>query len=62
VTIDRDAVDAVFLDVGNTLVSMDFALLCDLLAPRGVSCTPAALGIKPVRNDCRDGVQTGELQ
>ena len=24
--------------------------------------TPAAWGIWPVRNDCRDGVQTGELQ
>ena len=37
------ALDAIFLDVGNTLVSMDFALLCDVLATHGVSCTPEAL-------------------
>jgi len=43
VTFDPAAIDAIFLDVGNTLVSMDFALLCELLATHGVSCTPAAL-------------------
>jgi len=37
------ALDAIFLDVGNTLVSMDFALLCDVLAAHEVSCTPEAL-------------------
>jgi len=37
------ALDAIFLDVGNTLVSMDFALLCDVLATHGVSCSPEAL-------------------
>lgn len=42
-TIDPSAIDAVFLDVGNTLVSMDFALLCELLAAHGIACTPAAL-------------------
>ena len=42
-TFDPRALDAIFLDVGNTLVSMDFALLCDVLATHGVSCTPDAL-------------------
>jgi putative hydrolase of the HAD superfamily len=43
VTFAPPAVDAIFLDVGNTLVSMDFALLCDVLATHGVSCTPEML-------------------
>jgi putative hydrolase of the HAD superfamily len=36
-------IDALFLDLGNTLVSMDFALLCDVLAPHGVACDPRTL-------------------
>jgi len=43
VTFAPPAVDAIFLDVGNTLVSMDFALLCDVLATHGVSGTPEML-------------------
>jgi len=43
VTFAPPALDAIFLDVGNTLVSMDFALLCDVLATHGVSCSPEAL-------------------
>ena len=42
-TFDPRALDAIFLDVGNTLVSMDFALLCDVLATHGVSCKPETL-------------------
>jgi putative hydrolase of the HAD superfamily len=36
-------IETVFLDVGNTLVSMDFGLLCDVLACHGVTATPVAL-------------------
>ena len=36
-------IEAVFLDVGNTLVGMDFALLCDVFAAHGVRTAPAAL-------------------
>jgi putative hydrolase of the HAD superfamily len=43
VDLDRSRIDAVFLDAGNTLVSMDFAFLGDVLAARGVSCTAATL-------------------
>jgi putative hydrolase of the HAD superfamily len=43
VTFAPPALEAIFLDVGNTLVSMDFALLCDVLATHGVSCTPETL-------------------
>src|SRR5262245_19475834 len=43
VMIPYDAIDTLFLDAGNTLVSMDFALLCDVLAAHGVVCEPAAL-------------------
>ena len=41
--LDRSRIDAVFLDAGNTLVSMDFVLLGDMLAARGVSCTVETL-------------------
>ena len=41
--IPYDAIDTLFLDAGNTLVSMDFVLLCDVLAAHGVACEPAAL-------------------
>ena len=37
------AIDAVFLDVGNTLVGMDFALLAELFAAHGVPTAPARL-------------------
>jgi putative hydrolase of the HAD superfamily len=37
------AIDTVFLDAGNTLVSMDFELICRVLASHGVACTPDAL-------------------
>jgi HAD superfamily hydrolase (TIGR01509 family) len=43
VTFDSRAIDAVFLDVGNTLVSMDFVLLADVLAGHGIAVAPAAL-------------------
>jgi HAD superfamily hydrolase (TIGR01509 family) len=43
VALDPRAIEAVFLDVGNTLVSMDFTLLSELLAPHGVAVAPAAL-------------------
>jgi putative hydrolase of the HAD superfamily len=33
----------VFLDVGNTVISMDYALLCELLAAAGMATTPTAL-------------------
>ena len=40
---DLARIDALFLDVGNTLVGMDFALLCDVFAAHGVRSAPAAL-------------------
>jgi len=43
VALDPRAIDAVFVDVGNTLVTMDFALLSQLLAPHGVTVAPGAL-------------------
>jgi len=43
VPIDARHLDTVFLDAGNTLVSMDFVLLCELLEPLGVSTSPQAL-------------------
>ena len=36
-------IDTVFLDAGNTLVSMDFAGLCEVLASHGIVCAPDAL-------------------
>jgi putative hydrolase of the HAD superfamily len=36
-------IDAVFLDVGNTLVTMDFTLLAEVLAGHGVVAEPTAL-------------------
>ena len=42
-TVPFDAIDTLFLDAGNTLVTMDFALLCDVLAAHGVACEPGAL-------------------
>jgi putative hydrolase of the HAD superfamily len=36
-------IDTVFLDAGNTLVSMDFELLCTVLGAHGVACTPQGL-------------------
>ena len=36
-------IDTVFLDAGNTLVSMDFDLLCEALGSHGVACTPELL-------------------
>ncbi len=36
-------IDTVFLDAGNTLVSMDFELLCTVLGSRGIACTPEGL-------------------
>jgi putative hydrolase of the HAD superfamily len=39
----RDDLDAVFLDAGNTLVTLDHALLAELLAADGVETTPAVL-------------------
>ncbi|HJQ82538.1 MAG TPA: HAD family hydrolase [Candidatus Binatia bacterium] len=41
--LDPAAVDALFLDLGNTLVSMDFVLLTEVLATHGVATTPPAL-------------------
>jgi HAD superfamily hydrolase (TIGR01509 family) len=41
--IPYDAIETLFLDAGNTLVSMDFALLCDVFTAHGVACEPAAL-------------------
>jgi putative hydrolase of the HAD superfamily len=43
VTIDFGAIDALFLDAGNTIVSMDFALLADVLARHGVVAAPGAI-------------------
>jgi HAD superfamily hydrolase (TIGR01509 family) len=40
---DLGRIEAVFLDVGNTLVGMDFALLCDVFAAHGVRTVPRAL-------------------
>jgi putative hydrolase of the HAD superfamily len=36
-------IDTVFLDAGNTLVSMDFHLICEVLGTHGVVCTPDVL-------------------
>jgi putative hydrolase of the HAD superfamily len=36
-------IDTVFLDAGNTLVSMDFELICTVLASHGIACTPERL-------------------
>ena len=41
--LDLRRIEAVFLDVGNTLVGMDFEILCDLLAKEGVGVLPTAL-------------------
>ncbi|HEY8516231.1 MAG TPA: HAD-IA family hydrolase [Candidatus Binatia bacterium] len=38
-----DAIDTLFLDVGNTLVGMDLDLVCELLARRGIVVTPEAV-------------------
>lgn len=37
----RADLDAVFLDAGNTLVTLDHAIVCDVLAAAGVSASPA---------------------
>ena len=39
----RDDLDAVFLDAGNTLITIDHDLLVELLAVEGVRTTAAAL-------------------
>jgi putative hydrolase of the HAD superfamily len=39
----RQDIDAVFLDAGNTLVTLDHALVCEVLAAEGVRVEPAAL-------------------
>jgi putative hydrolase of the HAD superfamily len=39
----RPDLDAVFLDAGNTLITLDHALVCDVLAGAGVTCSPEAL-------------------
>ena len=39
----RHDLDAVFLDAGNTLITLDHALVCEVLAGAGVPATPAAL-------------------
>ena len=36
-------IDTVFLDAGNTLVSMDVVLLCEVVASHGIACTPDTL-------------------
>lgn len=36
-------VTTLFLDVGNTMISVDFPWICEELDKRGVSCAPAAL-------------------
>ena len=38
-----DRLSALFLDLGNTLVSVDFAWVCDELARRGVAATESEL-------------------
>lgn len=38
-----DALDTLFLDAGNTLVSMDFAWIAGELAGRGIACTEEQL-------------------
>lgn len=38
-----DHIDTVFLDVGNTLISIDFDWIADELCARGFACEPAAL-------------------
>jgi putative hydrolase of the HAD superfamily len=43
VTVDFAAIDTVFLDAGNTIVSMDFALLAEVLARHGVVTEPLAI-------------------
>jgi putative hydrolase of the HAD superfamily len=40
----RADLDAVFLDAGNTLITLDHALVCSVLAVEGVHATPEALG------------------
>ncbi len=39
----RPDLDAVFFDAGNTLITLDHALVCDVLATHGVTASPAAL-------------------
>lgn len=39
----RADLDAVFLDAGNTLITLDHALVCEVLGAAGVVATPAAL-------------------
>jgi putative hydrolase of the HAD superfamily len=39
----RPDIDAVFLDAGNTLITLDHALVCDVLAEEGLRVAPAAL-------------------
>ncbi|MAE96468.1 MAG: hypothetical protein CL910_17615 [Deltaproteobacteria bacterium] len=38
-----DRIDTVFLDAGNTLVSIDFDRVAPAIAARGIACTPAGL-------------------
>jgi putative hydrolase of the HAD superfamily len=42
-TLRRRDLDAVFLDAGNTLVTLDHAVVCDVLAAHGVASSPARL-------------------
>jgi putative hydrolase of the HAD superfamily len=42
-TIPYASISTVFLDVGNTLISIDFAWVASELAARGLECTPEAL-------------------
>jgi len=39
----RQDIDAVFLDAGNTLITLDHALVCEVLAAEGLRVEPAAL-------------------
>jgi putative hydrolase of the HAD superfamily len=56
-------IDTVFLDAGNTLVSMDFELICEVLASHGVACTPDVLaraeaGARPALSRFLSGAST----
>jgi putative hydrolase of the HAD superfamily len=39
----RQDIDAVFLDAGNTLITLDHALVCEVLAAEGLHVQPAVL-------------------
>src|SRR5215475_2858959 len=39
----RADLDAIFLDAGNTLITLDYTLLCDALEAEGIRATPARL-------------------